>query len=459
MTSLCILIADDEAPARFGMRRALTQPGHLIIEAKDGVEALESIRSHQPDLVFLDLNMPKLNGKLVLKELAGTVRDTEIIVVTANNRVTEAVECIQSGAADFIAKPFEVEQLRSIARRVAKRIQLQQEVSSLQCELDGRNASGAIVGISRPMKLLSQQLQRIVRAPVDVLIRGESGTGKELVAREIHRLGTQSSGPFVAVNMAAIPESLAVSELFGHRKGAFTGADSDRQGVFQQAEGGTLFLDEIGDMPLPAQSRILRALQERVIQPLGTSQSIRVNVRVISATHQNLEEAIAAGTFRQDLYFRLKGIEVRIPPLRSRREDILLLANYFAERAAHQMQIPVPEFTTDAVEALLSGLWPGNVRELEHCVVAALAMKEGDAVTRRDLGLSRAHDAGQEFRFSNYFDLPLTEARNQLVADFERAAITTALEQNAGNVSAAARQLGIHRQNLQQKITQLEIHR
>jgi len=460
MTTLCILIADDEGPARFGMRRALSQGGHLIIEAEDGRQALELIRTHRPDLVFLDLNMPKMNGKAMLRELGGSVRESEIIVVTANNRLTDAVECIQLGASDFITKPFEIEQLRSIARRVAQRVQLQQQVADLQHELHASHASGAIVGSSRQMKALSQQLQRVARAPVNILIRGESGTGKELIAREIHRLSASADGPFVAVNAAAIPESLTESELFGHRKGAFTGADSDRQGVFQQAEGGTLFLDEIGDMPLSAQAKILRALQERVIQPVGTSQTVPVNVRVISATHQNLEDSIGAGAFRQDLYFRLKGIEVHVPPLRCRREDILLLANHFLKRAAQQMQLnDVPDFTTEGVDALLSHHWPGNVRELEHTVTSAIAMCEGESITCRELGLARAGSSSPDLPFSRYLNLPLTDAKNQLVADFERFAITAALEQFHGNVSAAARHLGVHRQSLQQKISQLDIDR
>lgn len=459
MTALCILIADDEQPARFGMRRALSQSGHLLIEAEDGIQALELIRSHKPDLVFLDLNMPRMDGKSVLRELAGTVRETEIIVVTANNRVSDAVECIQMGAADFIAKPYEVEQLRSIARRVARRVQLQIEVSQLQDELKGHSETGALIGVSRQMKLLEQQLKRLAQTPTNVLVRGESGTGKELVAREIHRLSPQAKGPFIAVNTAAIPESLTESEFFGHRKGAFTGAEKDRTGVFQQASGGTLFLDEVGDMPLPVQAKILRALQERVIQPVGTSETFPVDVRVISATHRNLEDAISSGAFRQDLYFRLKGVEILLPPLRSRREDLLLLASHFLERCAQQMQVAVPEFTPDAIDAILAHPWPGNVRELENTVLAAMAMREGDVLTSQDLGLakSRLTDAGD--LFADYLELPLTEAKNQLIADFERLAIRRSLDKFEGNVSAAARHLGIHRQSLQQKMIQLEIDR
>lgn len=457
MRPLRILIADDETPARFGMRRALTQPDYEILEAEDGKQALEMIQSLSPDLVFLDLNMPRLDGQSLLRELGAAARERDIIVVTANSHLSNAVDCVRLGAADFIAKPFEVEQVRAIARRVHQRLQLQHQVSDLQLQLDGRHTAGAILGISRPMRQLSQQMIRMARAPADLLIRGESGSGKELIARELHRLGTRPGGPFIAVNTAAIPESLTESELFGHRKGAFTGADRDRTGVFEQAHGGTLFLDEIGDMPLPAQVKILRVLQERVVQPVGSSQPMRVDVRIVSATHQNLEEAVAAGRFRQDLYFRLKGIELQVPPLRSRCEDILLLANYFLERAVQQTDSSACEFTPDAIDAMLAHPWPGNVRELEYAVLSATAMRNGDQITPLDLGLSRTTDPAQGQLFDRYFGLPLTEAKNMLVADFERAAISAALQEQQGNVSAAARQLGMHRQSLQQKISQLEL--
>ncbi|WP_437185320.1 sigma-54-dependent transcriptional regulator [Planctomicrobium sp. SH668] len=459
MPSLCILIADDEAPARFGMRRALQLEGALIIEAEDGQQALEMIQAHQPDLVFLDLNMPQLDGKGLLRALGPQVRNQELIVVTANNSIAEAVECVRLGAADFIAKPYEVEQIRSIARRVKDRLQLEQEVADLQRQLDERNASGAILGLSRPMRLLIQQMGKIAKFPVDVLIRGESGTGKELVARELHRMGPRPDGPFVAVNTAAIPETLTESELFGHRKGAFTGADRDHVGVFEQANGGTLFLDEIGDMPLAAQTKILRALQERVIQPIGSTKSQRVDVRVISATHQNLDEAIAAGEFRQDLYYRLKGIELQLPPLRLRREDILLLANSFLERAGRLTGNEMKEFSQNAIEALLSHPWPGNVRELEHAVLSACAMSEDDQIHSHDLGINPARTDSEEGKFDRYLMFPLSVAKSMLTEDFERMAITLALNQEKGNVSAASRRLGMHRQSLQQKMTQLGLAR
>lgn len=455
MTTLHILIADDEKPARFGMRRALARGNYTISEAADGKAAVEAIRTGLPDLVFLDLNMPILDGQSVLREVAPLGPECEIVVVTANDTVGAAVECMRLGAADYITKPFEVEQLRAIAARAAQRMELCRRVDELQSRLDDRHALGALVGISRPMQQLFHQMQRAAQAPIDILLRGETGTGKELIARELHRLSDRAQGPFVAVNTAAIAESLAESELFGHVKGAFTGAQADRCGVFEQAHRGTLFLDEIGDMPLPAQTKILRALQERTVQPVGAAQAVSVDVRVICATHQNLEEAIEAGDFRRDLYYRIRGVELHAPPLRKRQEDILILANYFLERLAARSRTPVRTFSSGAVKQMLNYTWPGNVRELEQAVTAAAAMAEGETIEVGDLAISATSDRTDAVDFAQFAGLPLTEAKNQLVAAFETSMISAALEQHGGNISAAARQLGIHRQSLQQKMAQL----
>ncbi|MDB5296631.1 MAG: glnG, partial [Phycisphaerales bacterium] len=373
---LRILIADDERAARYGMARALASAGHEIAEAADGPSAAAALASGAYDLAFLDLNMPGLDGRDVLRDLCrrtGSDRRCEVVVVTADDRVQTAVECVRLGAADYLTKPYEVEQVRAIARRAAERVELERRVERLQADLDQRRAFGALVGVSRPMRDLYAQIGRAAAAPVDVLIRGETGTGKELIARELHRLSPRAAGPFVAVNTAAVAESLAESELFGHAKGAFTGAAADRKGVFEQADGGTLFLDEIGDMPRPAQTKILRALQERTVQPVGSSRQVRVDVRVVTATHQDLTRAIADGHFRQDLYYRIKGVELTVPPLRSRREDVVLLADYFLDRLGPADGVP-RRLAADAVDALLAHDWPGNVRELEQAVTAAAAM-------------------------------------------------------------------------------------
>ena len=463
MSKLHILIVDDEKPARYGMNRALARPEYEIQEATDGQAALAAIRTGVPDLVFLDLTMPGLDGLGVLRELGQSRGRCEIIIVTANDRVATAVECMRLGAADYINKPYEVEQLRAIARRAAERRSLEDRVHTLQAELDEKRAFGALVGSSRPMRELYDRMTRAARAPLDILIRGETGTGKELIAREIHRLSDRSGGPFIAVNTAAISESLMESELFGHVKGAFTGAHADRRGVFEQADGGTLFLDEIGDMPAPAQAKILRAIQERIIQPVGSNREVRVDVRIVTATHQNLEEAISSGNFRQDLLFRIRGVELQVPPLRNRREDFFLLANYFLERLAQKMSLPTKQLAAEAVDRMLAYHWPGNVRELEQTLTSAAALSPNEIIAAEELSLSAApraaEGASSTMPFAHLAGLPLTEAKDKLVADFERTSIEAALRQHEGNISAAARQLGIHRQSLQQKMDQLGVRR
>jgi len=457
--SLRVLIADDEQPARYAMQRALDQLSCEVGEAEDGHASLEAIHSGGYDLVFLDLSMPGIEGREVLRQLGSQLAAAnEIIVVTADETVTSAVECIQLGAADYITKPYEVEQIRAIARRAARRVGLQERVERLEQQLDDRQAFGNLIGVSRAMRELFSRMERAAKAPVDLLIQGETGTGKELMAREIHRLSDRRDGPFVAVNTAAIPETLTESELFGHVSGSFTGADSDRVGCFERANGGTLFLDEIGDMPLPAQTKILRALQQRVVQAVGSSDEISIDVRVISATHQDLAEAIAEGHFRRDLYYRIKGLQLVAPPLRHRRDDILCLANHFLQRAATSAS-PPPELSPDAIDALVAYNWPGNVRELENAIAAAAAMAEGNQIRASDLQLEPTAELSLGEELSELLELPLTEAKARLTEAYERRAISAALEKSEGNVSAAARCLGIHRQSLQQKMDHLGIKR
>jgi DNA-binding NtrC family response regulator len=457
MSTLKILIADDEPPARFALRRALSQSDYHITEATDGQAALELIRSEHPDLVFLDLQMPGTSGLDVLRLLGADIKHSEIIILTANDSVAAAVECIRHGAADFVTKPYEVEQVRAIARRVHQRLRLQQQVENLQSQLELHQGCGKLIGASQPMRDLFKQMQKAASSFPDLLIRGETGTGKELIAREIHRLSDRAAGPFIAVNTAAIPESLTESELFGHVRGAFTGADTNRTGLFQQAHGGTLFLDEIGDMPLAAQTKILRVLQERIIQPVGSQTAIPVDVRIISATHQDLEEAITAGGFRQDLFYRLKGIELRVPALRSRREDILVLANHFLEQWADQTKQSCPGLSPRSIDTLFAHNWPGNVRELEQTIIRAATMSDGPSIEPLDLALTPPVSSGDDLRFSEYIGIPLTEAKAQVVEALERSLITSALERAGSNISEAARQLGMHRQSLQQKMAQLGI--
>ena len=448
-----ILIADDEPAARYAMSRVLRDAGRELLEAADGNEALRLIRQGEPDLVFLDLQMEPGDGLTVLKELQtdGPRQLPEIIIVTANDSMNSAIECIRRGAADYLTKPYDVDHLRAIARRSQERVLLQRRVAELENRVDSRGGLGRIHGISQPMQRLFELIERAAGTTLPVLIHGESGTGKELVAQELHARSARGAHPWIAVNTAAMATSLVESELFGHVRGAFTGADRARDGVFRQADGGTLFLDEIGDMPPTVQTRLLRVLQEGIVQPVGSETGVPVDVRVISATHQDLPQAIAEKRFRQDLYFRLRGIELRIPPLRNRQEDILLLAARFLG--------PDRRLSRDATAALLEHAWPGNVRELQHLMQSAAALADGETISARELGLAPSSPAfaSEASDFVRYLDLPLSKAKERLLHDFERSAIEHALQLECGNVSAAARRLGIHRQSLQQKIKALEI--
>ncbi|MEP3479246.1 MAG: sigma-54 dependent transcriptional regulator [Fuerstiella sp.] len=444
-----VLVVDDEQAARYAMVKALRAESRVILEAADGHSAFDLIQQHVPDLVFLDLNMPESDGMDVLKRLGESCQsiETEIIVVTANSDVQTAVECVRLGAIDYLMKPYDVDHLRSIVKRTEKRVDLQDRV--VQLEQSGLDCCGEMFGNSSVMRRLFTRVRKAAEADLPVLIRGESGTGKELVARALHQLGARSSAPFVAVNTAAIAESLIESELFGHRKGAFTGADRDRDGVFRQANGGTLFLDEIGDMPVGVQTRLLRVLQEGIVQPVGTEVGVKVDVRVISATHQDLEQSIAENLFRQDLYFRLKGIDLNVPCLRQRQEDMLLLARQFLAEG----QV----LSASAVKAIYQHEWPGNVRELKQRIQSASVMADNDEICAADLALTVSGQQSSESGLQTYLELPFSEAKQQLMADFERLAIQRALSAEDGNVSAAARRLGIHRQSLQQKIKQLDV--
>ncbi len=448
-----ILVVDDEPAARYALAKTLRASDRMIFEAEDGEAALAMLIEHAPDLVFLDLNMPRKDGLNVLLDLAQQqlAVTPEIIIVTANDSIHSAVECIRRGATDFLAKPYDIEHVRSIANRTEKRVRLEQQVAMLEDDLQCGKKDGAIIGSSRAMRKLLEQISRAAKVTLPVLIRGESGTGKELVAKELHLQSDRKQGPFVAVNTAAISASLIESELFGHVKGAFTGAERSREGVFRQADGGTLFLDEIGDMPAAVQTRLLRVLQEGVVQPVGTEQNIKVDVRVVSATHQDLEAAIDEKMFRQDLYYRLRGIELQLPPLRSRQEDILLLANGFLG-VDHSLD-------RSAIAALIDHTWPGNVRELKQRIESAAAMSTKEQISAIDLGLASIAKQNHEptFAFQDYLDLPLTAGRDRVVEEFEQASIEHSLRAENGNISAAARRLGIHRQSLQQKIAKLGI--
>src|ERR1700741_4275598 len=375
------MIVDDEEAARYGMRRALTTFGYNISEAGSAEAARALMKQQEPDLLLLDVNLPGLSGLEFLREIkelngAGPL----VIIVTAHGSERMAVEAVKAGAYDYLSKPFELDDLRLVVKNAAETVQLRRENYSLRRRIEvERSQRGALIGNSEAMRKVRAMIDKVAETDATVLVRGESGTGKELVARELHeRNSVRRNASFVAVNCAALPSELIESELFGHEKGAFTGAAARREGKFEQANGGTLFLDEIGDMSSNVQAKLLRALEERRIERLGGDESIAVDVRIGRATHRDLEGEIENGNFRADLFYRLRVVTIDIAPLRDRREDIPGLATTFARQAAERHGLRERVIGHEALRLLMDYDWPGNVRELKNVIERAAIMSEGD---------------------------------------------------------------------------------
>jgi DNA-binding NtrC family response regulator len=457
-----ILIVDDERAARIGLTRALGRGKYEVREAANGQEALDSLEDFQPHVMILDLNMPVLDGMGVLEALEGRERDFAIIVLTAYGSEQIAVRAMKSGAHDYLTKPYDVEELRMTVRKSLETVSLRRENQRLRTELadQRRESMGALVGKSAEMQRVYQVIERAAELNVSVLIRGESGTGKELVARAIHERSVRCKKPFVAINCAALPDTLIESELFGHKRGAFTGAERDRPGKFELADGGTLLLDEIGDMNVDIQAKLLRALEQQVIEPLGGSRPLSVNVRVIAATHQDLEEAMKVGRFRQDLYYRLKVVDLKLPSLAQRSEDIPLLVDHFVEFFGHKHNRPKLDFSSEALRALQQQSWPGNVRELKNLIEGAFVMCSSQQIAVEDLVLNPGGETATELLDlpSDIYQRSFSEARKAFLQSFERDFVQRHLKIYKGNISRTAQALGMHRQSLQQKIKELGIH-
>src|SRR5688572_8627065 len=398
------MIVDDEEAARYGMRRALTTLGYNITEAGSAEAASALLKQHEPDLLLLDVNLPGLSGLDFLRELKSANGNAPlVIIVTAHGSERMAVEAVKAGAHDYLSKPFEVDDLRLVIKNAAETLQLRRENYSLRRRIEvERSQRGALIGASEAMQRVRSMIDKVAETDATVVVRGESGTGKELVARELHeRNSGRRNASFVAVNCAALPSELIESELFGHEKGAFTGAAARREGKFEQADGGTLFLDEIGDMSSNVQAKLLRALEERRIERLGANESIPVDVRIVSATHRPLEQEIANNNFRADLFYRLRVVTVDIPPLRERREDIPSLVETFVRLAAERYDLPERSLSQGTLKRLVEYNWPGNVRELKNTIDRAVIMAEGDEVTPKDLpdeitaGMSKSSKIGR----------------------------------------------------------------
>jgi DNA-binding NtrC family response regulator len=466
--SLRLLVVDDEEASRYGIKRALETFGGEISEAESAEAARVLMRDRKFDVLMLDVNLPGISGLEFLKELQtdSDGSDAEaplVIIVTAHGSERLAVQAVKSGAYDYISKPFELDDLRLVVKNAFETIRLRRENRSLRRRIEIETSQrGALLGNSEAMNRVRAMIEKVADTDATVLVRGESGTGKELVARELHdRSSARSSGAFVAVNCAALPTELIESELFGHEKGAFTGAAARRKGKFEQANGGTLFLDEIGDMSANVQEKLLRALEERRIERLGGDESIPVDVRIVSATHRALEEEIAEGNFRADLFYRLQIVTIDIAPLRDRREDIPVLAEAFARQVAERHGLPQRPIGREALRTLMAYSWPGNIRELRNTIERTSIMSEGDELGDIDLGQAPASKTSVESDASTNGNLvvPYTSDFRDDRREFERRYIARCLEESNGNVTRAASILGMHRQSLQHKLRELGMGR
>jgi DNA-binding NtrC family response regulator len=455
-----VLIVDDEVAARYGMRRALEREGYIIDEAASTDEARKRLAVAPPGLILLDVNLPGQNGLDYLREIAAMPSPPLVVIITAHGNERTAVEAIKSGAHDYLSKPFEVDELRLVVKNALETASLRQENRALKTRLAGASGFGSMLGKSERMHRVFDTIEKVAETDVTVLIRGDSGTGKELVAREIHRRSAHRTGEFIAMNCAAMPTELIESELFGHEKGSFTGAAGQRKGKFEAADGGTIFLDEIGDMSLTTQAKVLRVLEERRVERLGGNASIPVNVRVVSATHKNLEAEIAEGRFRQDLYYRLRVVTIELPPLRERREDIPVLANDMLERYASLYGLRCREIDPEAMRLLVQYDWQGNVRELRNAIERSVVLASGDQLVVEDLPPEiveraplRSEASGDASTLVVPFVMDFKEARKE----FERIYIERRLMETGGNVTRAAELLDMHRQSLQHKLRELGI--
>ena len=455
-----ILLVDDEEPARYGMRRALESLTDDIFEAENGRGAVRLAEEERPDLIIMDISMPKMDGMEALEEILKLPSPPLVVMVTAHGSEKTAVDAMKKGAYDYIAKPYDVDELRLVARNALERVSLERENRRLAAELEKHEAYGEIIGTSEVMGEVFDRIGKVCQTDVAVLIEGESGTGKELVANEIHSRGHRAGKPFVVMNCAALPENLIESELFGHEKGAFTGATAQRKGKFETADGGTLFLDEIGDMSFNTQAKVLRVLQEKKFERLGGEKTIEVDVRIISATNKDLSTATREEQVREDLYYRLKVVSITLPPLRERKGDIPLLAGRLVEAFSKEHNKNIQSVDPEAMKALHSYNWPGNVRELRNVLESSVVLAGGDMLEREDLPPEITGGVAGAMSGALGVDqnLPFREWKKLTVESAERDYFVRRLKSNDYNISRTARELEMHRQSLQQKLRELNIN-
>lgn len=445
MSRKSVLIVDDEEGIRESLAGILEDEGYEVLAVPSGEEALTTAKEHIPDLVFLDVWLPEMDGIETLSRLREIDVSIPVIMISGHGNIELAVKATRLGAYDFLEKPLSLEKVLIAAQRALERKRLEEENRSLK---DNLIKKYRLIGDSEKMRALKQQIEMAAQSNSRVLILGESGTGKELVARLLHEKSQRASGPFVEVNCAAIPQELIESELFGHEKGAFTGATEKKSGKFEIADRGTLFLDEIGDMTLQTQAKVLRVIETQVFQRVGGSKNIKVDVRIIAATNKNLLQEVKNGNFREDLYFRLNVIPVLIPPLKERREDIPQLVRYFIETFSSENGIKPKEITPEVMKLFQDYDWPGNIRELKNAVERLIIMVPSNIITKEDvdvLGMFR-HETSKEYDYFSY--KTLKDAREAFEKDF----IIKKLQENNWNVSKTAEAIDVERSNLHKKI-------
>ncbi|MGB6483949.1 MAG: sigma-54 dependent transcriptional regulator [Candidatus Acidiferrales bacterium] len=455
-----VLLVEDKAELRAMLRKALEKAGYTVDEAPDGTSAIEKVRSRRYLVVLTDLKLPGASGLDVLREARRADAMIPVILITAYGSVEEAVTAMKDGAFDFIQKPVELEHLKLLVARAAHQQELLRENLLLREEYAERYGFPRIVGEDSSMQAASQMVQRVAPTDSTVLLLGESGTGKELFARALHHLSKRQANSFVALNCAAIPEGLVENELFGHERGAYTGAGARKIGKLELAHRGTIFLDEIGELPLAIQSKLLRVLEERRFERVGGTQSIDVDVRILVATNKNLQSAVEQKTFREDLYFRVSSIPITIPPLRDRSDDVILLAEHFLERFRREFRKPALQFNDASVALLRSYHWPGNVRELQNAIERAAILADGDEIDAEALQLPSPRPASKDMpagMLSDEFlwDGSLDDVAQRAVNHVERFKIDTALREAKWNKSRAAEKLGVSYKTLLHKIRAL----
>ena len=445
-----VLIVDDEKHTREGLRRAL-EGDYAITIAEDGTSAMRLLESESYDIVLTDLRMPDFDGLQLVQRAQSVARPPVCIVMTAYGTVENAVEAMRRGAHDYLTKPIDLDRLELVLARALKSRRLEVENVTLRQQLDKRYGLENIIGQSAPMIEVLDTIRQVAPSRATVLIQGESGTGKEVIARAVHQLSPRRNGPFLAVHCAALSQNLLESELFGHERGAFTGALERRIGRFEEADGGTIFLDEIGEIDPAVQVKILRVLGERQLERVGGNKTLTLDVRLVAATNRNLEELVKAGKFRDDLFYRLQVVTVTLPPLRQRGEDVVLLANAFLREFARENKKIISEITPEAMSALLLYTWPGNVRELRTAIERAVVLARGDKIALRDLPPSVT--AAAETAQAQAAIPPERLAGSGLtLAEVERQMFIHALKTSKSNRSEAARRLGISRRTLHRKL-------